>query len=428
MMLHRAAVENAITFQYDWTNAHQNTLRPKEFNRAVWSPKGMPQYVNGERAVYLPNTFIQGEREAAAFWLDLLYTRHGEWGLQRCVFDRNAFVRFEGDEWLILCVVVDDVSGATNSKRLLADFDTHMRKHPVTGGGEIDWLLNNKYIRDRAARTISISFRARIDAMMLEHLPDEMRRVKYPPTPCHPHLDNLASAPEIEMSSERYQKVRRCLAQLLYLAKQGRFELLYFVHRASVSISRKSKLLEECIFYALLYVFGTRDVHLVLGGDNHIVSAAADGAFSDPGPCVTVWAVKIGASTIQAVARKPGFTTLSTSDQELVAVSGCVASVLAFRELAREFGMPQHDASKIGCDNNSVVLISRAAASFKSSLYLARRAVFVQESTQDRHCEVEDIDTKVNYSDILSKNFHKHPKLFASHRDRLLNAVSLMPS
>ena len=103
-------------------------------------------------------------------------------------------------------------------------------------------------------------------------------------------------------------------------------------------------------------MFGTRDVHLVLGGDNHIVSAAADGAFSDPGPCVTVWAVKIGASTIQAVARKPGFTTLSTSDQELVAVSGCVASVLAFRELAREFGMPQQDASKIGCDNNSVVL------------------------------------------------------------------------
>ena len=93
-----------------------------------------------------------------------------------------------------------------------------------------------------------------------------------------------------------------------------------------------------------------------------------------------------------------------------------------------EFGMPQHDPSKIGCDNSSVVLISRAAASFKSSLYLARRAVFVQEGTQEGHCEVEDVDTKLNYSDILSKSFHKSPKLFATHRDRLLNTVSLMPA
>ena len=109
-------------------------------------------------------------------------------------------------------------------------------------------------------------------------------------------------------------------------------------------------------------------------------------------------------------------------------MSGCVAAVIALRELAKEFGMPQHDPSKIGCDNSSVVLISRAAASFKSSLYLARRAVFVQESTQEEHCEVEDLDTKLNYSDILSKNFHKHPKLFVTHRSRLLNTESLMPT
>ena len=58
-----------------------------------------------------------------------------------------------------------------------------------------------------------------------------------------------------------------------------------------------------------------------------------------------------------------------------------------------EFGMPQDDPSNIDCDNNSVVLISRAAASFKSSLYLTRRAVFVQESTQEGHTRVRDVHT-----------------------------------
>ena len=145
-------------------------------------------------------------------------------------------------------------------------------------------------------------------------------------------------------------------------------------------------------------------------------------------PCVTAWAVKVGNSTIMAVARKPGFTVLSTSDQELVAVSGCVAAVRALRELAIEFGMPQDDPSNIDCDNNSVVLISRAAASFKSSLYLARRAVFVQESTQEGHTRVRDVHTALNYVDVLTKSFHKTPKVFQRHLEVLLNLPSIMPT
>ena len=283
LMLHKAAVEDAITFQYDWTNAHQITPRPADFVRAVYAPKGLPQFINGERACYLPQTFIQGEPEAASHWTKRLYEFHETWNLSRCLFDRNAFVRFEGDEWLILCVVVDDISGATNSKRLLADFDSHMKIHPVTGGGEIDWLLNTKFVRDRASRTISLSFEARIEGIMMEHLPDEMRRSKYPPTPFNPQLDHLASASEMSLSPERYKKLHRCLAQLLYVGKQGRFELLYVVHRISVSFHKKSKLLEECILYALLFLFGSRKLCLVLGGisgllhaDHCSISAAAD--------------------------------------------------------------------------------------------------------------------------------------------------------
>ena len=110
-------------------------------------------------------------------------------------------------QWLILCVIVDDICGATNSTRLFQEFESHMKEQPVTGGHEIEWFLNNKFVRDRVSRTISISFQARIEGMMAEHLPDEMRRVKYPPTPCHPHIDQLQTAPEIDMSPERFKKL-----------------------------------------------------------------------------------------------------------------------------------------------------------------------------------------------------------------------------
>ena len=147
---------------------------------------------------------------------------------------------------------------------------------------------------------------------------------------------------------------------------------------------------------------------------------------ADPGPCVTAWAVKVGRSTVLAVARKPGFTTLSSSDQELVAVSSCVAAVVAMRGMAAEFGMPQEEPSIVGCDNNSVTLISRAAASFKSALYLARRAVFLQESTQEGHTSVVDVPTDSNYVDILTKSFYKKPRVFFQHVVKLLNLDSLL--
>ena len=75
------------------------------------------------------------------------------------------------------------------------------------------------------------------------------------------------------MSPERFKKLHRCLAQLLYLGKQGRFDILYAIHRLSVSMTVKSKTLEESILYVLLYVYGTRKTCLVLGGTPGGVSA-----------------------------------------------------------------------------------------------------------------------------------------------------------
>ena len=121
----------------------------------------------------------------------------------------------------------------------------------------------------------------------------------------------------------------------------------------------------------------------------------------------------------------PWTLRLFTQDM-ILSVQACVAAVIAARGLASEFGMPQEDPSIVDCDNNSVTLIARAAASFKSSLYLARRAVFLQESTAERQATVRDVPTEANYVDILTKSFHKKPRLFAEHVAKLLNLGSLV--
>ena len=54
-------------------------------------------------------------------------------------------------------------------------------------------------------------------------------------------------------------------------------------------------------------------------------------------------------------------------------------------------------------DNKATVAIAGSDASFKKSLYLAQRAVFLQELKRSGKCVVAKIGTDENVSDILTK-------------------------
>ena len=67
----------------------------------------------------------------------------------------------------------------------------------------------------------------------------------------------------------------------------------------------------------------------------------------------------------------------------------------------------------------AVVAIASSQSSFKRSLYLARRAVFLQQLTRRGKMKVIKVDTENNVADVLTKVLSV--KVFARHRHRLLN-------
>ena len=44
------------------------------------------------------------------------------------------------------------------------------------------------------------------------------------------------------------------------------------------------------------------------------------------------------------------------------------------------------------------------------------------------HTRVRDVHTALNYVDVLTKSFHKTPKVFLRHFEVLLNLASNMPT
>ena len=105
--------------------------------------------------------------------------------------------------------------------------------------------------------------------------------------------------------------------------------------------------------------------------------------------------------TVHAQCARARAVTLGSADKELYEASRGCASLVAHRDFMLELGYPQGEASELGCDASAVVAIASSRASFKSSLFLARRADFLQKLAD--HVRVVKIDGAEIRADILTK-------------------------
>ena len=96
---------------------------------------------------------------------------------------------------------------------------------------------------------------------------------------------------------------------------------------------------------------------------------------------------------------------------------------VAHSDFLCELGFPQ-GRSRLRCDASSVIAITTSRASFRRSLYLARRATFLQTLGRDERVGVEKVDGEHNRADILTKMVSV--KAFARLRHYILNVRQRM--
>ena len=88
----------------------------------------------------------------------------------------------------------------------------------------------------------------------------------------------------------------------------------------------------------------------------------------------------------------------------------------AQREFVGELGVVLKGPAKIECDCQAVVAIAGGESSFKRSLYLARRARFLQDVARRKVASVVKVDGEGNVADILTKILLKSRFLMLRHK------------
>ena len=127
---------------------------------------------------------LYGSKQGALKWYLELCSSLKELGLGRAHSDWGIFYAHIGCDILILASHIDDCTLTRSSCKFMGLFKDEIRaRYKITDLGPISWVLGMKVIRDRVARTISLSQEPYIDTITFKYNFSDLKPVLIPMDP-----------------------------------------------------------------------------------------------------------------------------------------------------------------------------------------------------------------------------------------------------
>jgi hypothetical protein len=149
-------------------------------------PPGYEAADKGQYVCRLKKT-IYGLKQSGRRWYEKLSNIMEKLGFKRCEVDQAVFIHRDGEKIVIIAVHVDDLMIAASGKELMDKVKRELsRELDITDQGEIHWLLGIEIKRDRDNKTISLSQRTYINAVIADYGLEDAN-VRANATPMDPH-------------------------------------------------------------------------------------------------------------------------------------------------------------------------------------------------------------------------------------------------
>ena len=177
----------------------------------------------------------------------------------------------------------------------------------------------------------------------------------------------------------------------------------------------------------LRYISGTRDYGILyskwdddcilLGYTESDFAVSIDDRKSTSGHIF----VRLGA--ISWASQKQPIVTLSTTEAEYVAATSAACQAVWIRRIMIDLMQDQEGATKIYCDNNSIIELSKNQVFHKRSKHIDTRYHFIRELINNGEIYIEFSKSENQFADIftkpLAKEIFKHlRKVWTSSRSQ----------
>jgi hypothetical protein len=311
----------------------------------------------------------------------------------------------------MLAIHVDDCLITGNSKQLISDYRQRLDTiFALTDLGGIHWLLGIKIMRDREARTISLSQTTYIDTI-LERF--SLADAKPYATPMVPGANyTRAQAPSDAAEAAYMEKIpyREAIGSLMYAAIATRPDIAFAVSTLSQFLDNPGRIHWEAVKRIFRYLAGTKDYSLTYGNERHHLTGFtdADGAAQEHRRAISGYAFFIDGGAVSWASKKQELITLSTAEAEYVAATHAAKECIWLQRFIEPLFGPSPAPTTLYCDNQAALHLATGDNYHARTKHIDIRFHFIRQTIADKQITMVYCPTDEMTADILTKPLPKY--------------------
>ena len=314
-----------------------------------------------KHAVAKLHVALYGSKQGALKWYLELCASLKELGLNRAHSDWGIFYVHIGHDILLLASHIDDCTVTGSSRKLMELFKDKIRaRYRITDLGPISWVLGMKVIRDRIARTISLSQEPYVDAIITKYNFSDLKPLSIP---MDPNIQ-LTCSPTRSIADTAHMKnilYRAAVGLLMYLAVATCPDIVFAVSTIAQFSQDPAPEHWEAVTRIYRYLLGTRKLTLTFGAGKQGLEGFtdADGVSQEHWHAISGYAYILDGGAVSWASKKQELVTLSTTEAEYVAATHAAKEGIWLCRLVKEIFCPLTHPTPLHLDSQSAIVLTK---------------------------------------------------------------------
>lgn len=360
---------------------------------------------------------LYGTREAPHNFNVFLTEHLTALGFTRCEADQSVYFRRDGDRVMYICTHVDDLIIAHNSDSMCEEVISYLKREVALTVKPLEYFLGMAVVRDRVARTLTLSQAQYVRDILLRFGMDQARPESTPAD------SNVVLSKEMSPTTEAERQVMQALpmlelgGSLLFLARYTRPDIAYAVNDVLRYGSDPGPLHWKAMKRICRYLVGTTELGVTLGGlqpvgravgrdlkgEFYVYADADHGRNPDTRRSTTGHVFYVNGGPIAWHVRYQRSVAKSSTIAEYFSVDDAAQDVLQLRMLVDELGSPPSAPTLIFEDNQPALRLMAGAVPSDATRHIAIRHFLIRDSVEQGSIKLEYCPTDVMVADVLTK-------------------------
>lgn len=370
-------------------------------------PKGFVDPVNQDYVCKL-NKSIYGLKQSARCWNSTLTDYLISEKYEKCDADDCIYIKYVGNDFIMLAVYVDDVIPISNNLTLLEHEKLKLKqKFDMVDNGNIDYILGMSVKRDRANKLLSITQEYYLINILKRF---NMQNCNSCSTPLEmgTRFHKFDEDQDERCDMQLYQQAIGCLT---YAAITTRPDISAAVGILSQYMSAPSTHHWSGVKRVLRYIKGTQKSGLIFSiNDTNELLGYSDADWAgdtDTRRSTSGYTFHLGQALISWSSRKQATVAKSSTEAEYVALSCATQEAIWLRRLLKNIKYSINSATIINEDNQGAIELSKNPKHHNRTKHIDTSFHFIRERVTTKEIDITYCPSNEMIADIMTKALPK---------------------